>query len=70
MINENVGGIDRTLRIIVGAVLIGIGLWYESWWGVVGLALMLTALLGWCPAYLPFGLSTSKKGKKESRLNN
>jgi hypothetical protein len=63
MINENVGGIDRTLRIIVGVVLIGIGLWYESWWGIVGLALMLTALLGWCPAYLPFGLSTSKKGK-------
>jgi hypothetical protein len=63
MINENVGGIDRTLRIIVGVVLIGIGLWYESWWGIVGLALMLTALLGWCPAYLPFGLSTSKKRK-------
>ncbi|MEL0659412.1 DUF2892 domain-containing protein [Psychromonas arctica] len=64
MIKENVGGIDRTLRIIVGAVLIGIGLWYLSWWGAIGVVLMLTALLGWCPVYLPFGVSTSNKEKK------
>ncbi|WP_201288019.1 YgaP family membrane protein [Psychromonas sp. L1A2] len=64
MIKENVGGVDRTLRIIVGAVLIGIGLWYLSWWGAIGVVLMLTALLGWCPVYLPFGVSTSNKEKK------
>lgn len=55
----NVGGIDRGLRILVGLVLIGlaatgtIGLW--GWIGVVPLA---TGSLGWCPAYLPFGIST------------
>jgi hypothetical protein len=64
MIKENVGGIDRTLRIIIGAVLIGIGLWYLSWWGAIGVVLMLTALLGWCPVYLPFGVSTSNKEKR------
>ena len=64
MIKENVGGVDRTLRIIIGAVLIGIGLWYLSWWGAIGVVLMLTALLGWCPVYLPFGVSTSNKEKK------
>ncbi|BAE52156.1 YgaP family membrane protein [Paramagnetospirillum magneticum] len=59
--NKNVGGIDRILRIVVGLVLIGltltgiIGLW--GWIGVVPLA---TAAIGWCPAYLPFGIKTCK----------
>ncbi|MBI3445633.1 MAG: DUF2892 domain-containing protein [Magnetospirillum sp.] len=61
--NKNVGGIDRILRIIVGVVLIGltvagvIGVW--GWIGVVPLA---TAAIGWCPAYLPFGIKTCKCG--------
>ncbi|WP_243837039.1 YgaP family membrane protein [Psychromonas algicola] len=64
MIKENVGGIDRTLRIIVGVVLIAIGAWSLSWWGVVGVVLVFTALLSWCPLYLPFGFSTSDKVKQ------
>lgn len=59
--NKNIGGIDRILRIVVGLALIGltltgvIGLW--GWIGVVPLA---TAAIGWCPAYLPFGIKTCK----------
>jgi hypothetical protein len=61
IMNKNVGGIDRILRIVVGLALIGltltgvIGLW--GWIGVVPLA---TAAIGWCPAYLPFGIKTCK----------
>ncbi|HEX5310884.1 DUF2892 domain-containing protein [Aquabacterium sp.] len=57
----NVGGLDRIARIAAGLVLIGlaatgtVGVW--GWIGVVPLA---TGSLGWCPAYLPFGLSTCK----------
>ncbi|MBI1423974.1 MAG: DUF2892 domain-containing protein [Gammaproteobacteria bacterium] len=57
----NTGGIDRSLRIIVGLVLIGltvtakIGVW--GWIGVVPLA---TGILGWCPAYSLFGIKTCK----------
>ena len=62
--NANVGGIDRVARIVAGVVLIGLaatgtgGVW--GWIGVVPLA---TGLSGWCPAYLPFGLSTCKMKK-------
>ncbi|MDR3390894.1 MAG: DUF2892 domain-containing protein [Sulfuriferula sp.] len=58
---NNVGGIDRVIRIIAGLVLIGlaatntIGAW--GWIGVVPLA---TGIIGWCPAYLPFGIKTCK----------
>ncbi|NLZ10825.1 MAG: DUF2892 domain-containing protein [Alcaligenaceae bacterium] len=56
---NNVGGIDRALRIIVGVALIvatlmgAIGVW--GWIGVVPLA---TGLLGSCPAYKLFGFSS------------
>ncbi|MCU7871471.1 MAG: DUF2892 domain-containing protein [Candidatus Thiodiazotropha sp. (ex Lucinoma borealis)] len=57
---HNVGGIDRTLRIIVGLVGIGWGVYAQNWWGAIGLIPLLTGVIGWCPAYLPFGLSSCK----------
>ena len=57
--NTNVGGIDRILRIVVGAALLGtavagIGLPW-TWIGVVPLA---TGLFKFCPFYPLMGLST------------
>lgn len=55
----NIGGVDRTLRIILGIVLIAltlagtIGVW--GWIGVVALA---TALIKFCPLYSLLGMST------------
>lgn len=54
----NVGGIDRVLRYLIGLALLGAGLYFKSWWGLVGLLPILTATVRFCPAYLPFGLST------------
>jgi len=57
----NVGGIDKILRIALGAALIlwtlflGGPLW--AWVGVVALA---TGLLGWCPLYRLLGLNTCR----------
>jgi hypothetical protein len=57
----NVGTIDRILRIIAGLALLGAGCYIKSWWGLVGLGPLLTATFRFCPAYLPFGLSTCAK---------
>lgn len=54
----NVGGIDRVVRIIAGLAILGAGYYFRSWWGLVGLAPILTATFRFCPAYLPFGFST------------
>ena len=57
---QNVGTVDRVIRILAGVALIAasmlgtIGAW--GWLGVIPLA---TGLFRFCPAYLPFGLSTS-----------
>jgi len=61
MMKCNVGGIDRTIRVLLGLVIIGVGISFRSWWGAVGAVPILTAAIGWCPLYLPFGLSTAKK---------
>jgi hypothetical protein len=56
----NVGGVDRVLRIVGGLVVIAAGVAFKGWWGVIGALLLVTGLIGWCPAYLPFGISTSR----------
>lgn len=54
----NVGTTDRILRAVIGLVIITAGFYFASWWGAIGAILLVTAALGWCPLYLPFGLST------------
>jgi len=58
---SNVGNADRIIRIILGIVIIAVGVNFQSWWGAVGIVPILTALMGWCPAYVPFGISSCKK---------
>ena len=59
----NVGGADRIFRVAGGLAVIAAGLYFKSWWGVIGVPLLLTGLIRWCPAYLPFGLSTGATRK-------
>lgn len=57
---KNMGGIDRGIRTVVGIGLIAWGVATQNWWGAIGIIPLFTAAIGWCPAYLPFGLSTCK----------
>jgi hypothetical protein len=58
----NIGTVDRVVRIVVGVVIIGVGIYFRSWWGLIGLLPLLTAVVRFCPAYLPFGINTCKPG--------
>jgi len=62
---QNVGGIDRILRLIVGLGLIGWGAATQNMWGLIGIVPVFTAVIKWCPAYLPFGLSSCKIKEQE-----
>ena len=61
--NKNIGSTDRVVRIIAGAALIGAGVYFQSWWGVIGAVPILTALIGWCPPYALLGISTCNSTK-------
>ncbi|MBL8395491.1 MAG: DUF2892 domain-containing protein [Candidatus Accumulibacter sp.] len=56
---NNVGGIDKTLRIVVGIALITLAaLGVVGAWGWIGVVPLLTGLLGVCPAYSLLGMNT------------
>ena len=59
----NVGSVDRLLRIGAGLVVAILGVWFDSWWGLVGIIPIATGLFSWCPLYVPLKISTVKKKK-------
>lgn len=61
---RNVGNVDRVIRIVIGLAILLAGFYFGSWWGAVGLVPLLTAAIGWCPLYLPLGLSTCSVEKR------
>ena len=61
----NIGTADRIIRFLLGFGLLGAGLYFKSWWGLVGLLPILTAAVRVCPAYLPFGLSTCARAPEK-----
>jgi hypothetical protein len=59
----NEGTLDRTLRIVVGLLLIGVALGlygpeYTSVWGWIGVLPLATGVVGWCPGYSLLGIKT------------
>ena len=57
---KNIGSTDRIIRIIAGIGIIGLGVYFNTWWGAIGALPILTALIGWCPPYSLLGISTCK----------
>jgi hypothetical protein len=61
--NQNVGTIDRILRILIGIALLIWGFLLSepyNYWGLIGVIPLFTALIGWCPAYSLIGIKTKK----------
>jgi Inner membrane protein YgaP-like, transmembrane domain len=63
---KNLSGLDRSLRFLIA---VGIGLlWYRGVisgtvaivLGIVAIVFVLTSLVGWCPIYATFHMSTRR----------
>lgn len=67
----NVGGVDRTGRIVIGIVLLVVGLAapLEMTWRIVALVVaaiaLVTAVVRFCPANAIFGINTCKDEEKK-----
>ena len=64
-LKNNTGKLDRIIRVIVGALLVGnvfTGLQTPVGW--VGLILIVTGLFGTCPVYSLLGINTKTLGEK------
>jgi hypothetical protein len=58
---QNVGSVDRIIRLIAGAAIIIAGIVFQNWLGALGIIPILTSVVGICPAYLPFRINTTGK---------
>ncbi len=57
----NVGGIDRTLRIVVGIAVLALFFVLEGnarYWALLGFVPLLTGIFRYCPAYSLIGISS------------
>ena len=68
---QNMGTADRVVRTLI---VVAIAVLYFTGkisgtlailLGIVAVAFLVTSLIGWCPSYLPFGLSTRKTTPSE-----
>ncbi len=64
---KNVGGVDRVIRLVVGAGLIYYAMsnlpGADAWMvpaGVIGFILVLTAIFSRCPLYMMLGINSCK----------
>lgn len=60
---ENVGSTDKVIRVVAGLAILSLLFILEGnarWLGLIGLLPLLTAITGFCPGYMPFGISTCK----------
>lgn len=58
----NTGSLDRLLRVVAGLVLIGLSLFgVIGWWGWLGVILLATAFISFCPLYAMLRINTGKR---------
>lgn len=66
---QNMGGVDKVIRLVVVAIIAA--LYFAGQitgtaaiiLGIIAVAFLVTSLIGWCPTYVPFGISTKKADK-------
>lgn len=75
MFRRNAGGLDRAARLVFGAILLPIGLFLLGGLGgsltglivaAAGLIGLATGATGYCPLYVPFGISTAERRRSKT----
>jgi hypothetical protein len=59
--SANVGGVDRSVRVVLGIALLSLYFVLEGnlrYLGFIGLVPLLTAAIGYCPLYALLGINT------------
>lgn len=61
---KNIGSWERTARIIAGLFILTLAfVGPKSPWAYLGIIPLATGVIGWCPPYALFGISTCKSCK-------
>ena len=61
---KNIHPVERVIRVVAGLALTSLAFWGPSnYWFLLGAIPLATGLVGWCPPYALFGISTCAKSK-------
>ncbi|MCX6165904.1 MAG: DUF2892 domain-containing protein [Ignavibacteriae bacterium] len=59
---KNIGNIDKVIRLVVGLfIIIYVGFYLNSWWGLVGIIPVFTVVTSRCLLYPVFKINTCKR---------
>ena len=65
--NRNVGTLDRILRLAAGVILIAlVFVGPKTAWGWIGVIPLVTAFVGFCPAYRLLGICTTARKSEQA----
>jgi hypothetical protein len=67
--NCNIGKFDRVLRRSLGLIIIGLGFYYKSWFGLIGLIPIGFSYWNYCPLYTAFKINTNKGEEENVGIN-
>jgi hypothetical protein len=65
----NVGNVDRIIRIVGGLLILSQLFLLDGparWWGLIGIVLLVTGFVRFCPAYSILGMNTCDSPQKGS----
>ena len=59
---KNIHPIERGVRVAVGLFVASLAFWGpQNYWFLLGLIMVATGSIGWCPPYALLGISTCRK---------
>ncbi|MBK5242349.1 DUF2892 domain-containing protein [Clostridium sp.] len=61
----NVGRTEQIIRIVIGILIALIGLYFRSWWGIIGIVPIITGSIHYCPISDILGISTCDVKEKQ-----
>ena len=60
ILKKNVGYIDSIIRVIIGALIVGLGLYFDSYLGFIGLIPVFSGAVSFCPVYRLLNMETTR----------
>ncbi len=58
---SNMGKADRVIRAAASFVIFSGSIYFSGLWAMLGVLILLTVVIGWCPIYALFRLSTTNE---------
>jgi hypothetical protein len=60
ILKKNVGNTDSIIRVVIGALMVILGLYFENFWGFLGFILVFSGAVSFCPVYRLLKMETTK----------